>query len=102
MVNYYGYSQDALENYLNALGLKGEQYAPIYYKLVVDQPYYTFEYGIGYAQLAKLYRDESSDLGDHFDMSEFLKTYLDLGPGNFDLIREQMDVWADGMLQDAA
>ena len=102
MVNYYGYTQDALENYLNALGLKGEQYAPIYYKLVVDQPYYTFEYGIGYAQLAKLYRDESSDLGDHFDMSEFLKTYLDLGPGNFDLIREQMDVWADGMLQDAA
>ena len=102
MVNYYGYTQDALENYLNAQGLKGEQYAPVYYKLVVDQPYYTFEYGIGYAQLAKLYRDESSDLGDNFDMSEFLKTYLDLGPGNFDLIREQMDVWADGMLQDAA
>ena len=102
MVNYYGYTQDALENYLNALGLKGEQFAPVYYKLAVDQPYYSFEYGIGYAQLAKLYRDESSDLGDSFEMSEFLKTYLDLGPGNFDLIREQMDVWADGKLQDAA
>ena len=102
MVNYYGYTQDALENYLNTLGMKGEQYAPTYYKLVVDQPYYAFEYGIGYAQLAKLYRDESGDLGDSFDMSEFLKTYLDLGPGNFDLIREQMDIWADGKLQDAA
>lgn len=102
LVNYYGYSQDALVNYLNGIGLTGDAAAPIYYNLVIDQPYYFFEYAIGYAQLAQLYRDESTDIGESFDMSEFLKTYLDLGPGNFDLLKEKMDIWADGALQDAA
>lgn len=102
LVNYYGYSEDAVASYMNAMGLDGDNNAGEIYRLVVDQPYYFFEYAIGYAQLAQLYRDEVSNLGDSFDMSEFLKTYLDLGPGNFDLLKEQMDIWADGVLQDAA
>ncbi len=102
LVNYYGYSLDALESYLTTMGFNGEAVAPIYYDLVIDQPYYFFEYAIGYAQLAQLYRDELSDLGESFQLSEFLKTYLDLGPANFDLLKEQMDVWADSLLQDAA
>ena len=91
LVNYYGYSQDALQNYLTSIGLNGETIAPVYYETVIDQPYYFFDYAIGYSQLAQLYRDELSDLGGSFQMSEFLKTYLDLGPGSFDLIKQQMD-----------
>ncbi|NLI54027.1 MAG: DUF885 domain-containing protein [Clostridiales bacterium] len=102
MVNYYGYSQDAVASYLTGMSLNGESLAELYYKSVVDQPYYFFEYAIGYSQLAQLYRDELNDLGDDFEMSEFLKAYLDLGPGYFDLIRERMDIWADEFLQDAA
>ena len=102
LVNYYGYSQDALESYLTGIGLSGEDIAPVYYEMVIDQPYYFFDYAIGYAQMAQLYRDELSDLGGAFQLSDFLKTYLDLGPGSFDLIKQQMDIWADGVLQDAA
>ncbi|MPM30991.1 hypothetical protein SDC9_77544 [bioreactor metagenome] len=101
MVNYYGYSEEALGNYLSGIGLNKDN-AHAYFTMVVDQPYYFFAYAVGYAQLAQLYRDESNDIGESFDMSAFLTTYLNLGPGNFDLIREQMDVWADGVLQDAA
>lgn len=100
LVNYYGYSEKAIESYINGLGLNGNEVASDFYKMVVDQPYYDFEYAIGYAQLAQLYRDELSDLGSNFHMDKFLKAYLDLGPGNFDLIKEQMDIWADSMLQD--
>ena len=102
LVNYYGYSEKAIKSYMNGLGLNGDKSASDFYKMVIDQPYYFFDYAIGYTQLAQLYRDIRSDLGDSFDMSEFLKTYLNLGPGNFDLIKEQMDIWADGVLQDAA
>lgn len=101
MVNYYGYSEEALANYLTGIGFSKES-ASYFYNAVVDQPYYYFSYAIGYAQLAQLYRDESNDMGASFDMSAFLTTYLNLGPGNFDLIKEQMDVWADRALQDAA
>ena len=100
MVNYYGYSEEALGNYLAGIGFNKES-APLYYNMVVDQPYYFFAYAVGYAQMAQLYRDESNDMGANFDMSAFLTTYLNLGPGNFDLIKEQMDVWADRALQDA-
>ncbi|MCE5189264.1 MAG: DUF885 domain-containing protein [Eubacteriales bacterium] len=102
LVNYYGYSEEALQNYVTAVGLDGEQIVSAYYETVVDQPYYFFEYAVGYSQLAQLYRDEQDNLGDKFDMASFLRTYLDLGPGYYELIREKMDVWADGLVSDAA
>ena len=101
MVNYYGYSEEALGNYLTGIGFKKEA-AQQFYEMVIDQPYYFFTYAIGYAQIAQLYRDETSDIGASFDMSAFLTTYLNLGPGNFGLIKERMDIWADSVLQDAA
>lgn len=102
LVNYYGYSEEALQNYVTAVGLDGEQIVSAYYETIVDQPYYFFEYAVGYSQLAQLYRDEQDNLGDKFDMASFLRTYLDLGPGYYELIREKMDVWADGLVSDAA
>lgn len=102
LVNYYGYTDEALENAITELGFDGKYVASIYYDMVIDQPYYFFDYAIGYCETAQLYRDTQSELGDKFDLSAYLKTYLDLGPANFDLIKERIDIWADSLLQDAA
>lgn len=102
LVNYYGYSETGLENYLTGIGLNGEALASIYYELVIDQPYYFFEYAVGYSEIAQMYRDEQDTLGSDFDLASFIKTYLDLGPANYEQLREQMDVWADSLMQDAA
>ena len=102
LVNYYGYSEKALQNFITGIGLDGELINSIYYNTVIDQPYYFFEYAIGYSQLAQLYRDEMDSVGEKFDLATFLKTYLDLGPGYYELLREQMDVWADSQVSDAA
>lgn len=102
LVNYYGYTEEALINAVSGYGFDGEYISSIYYKAVIDQPYYFFDYAIGYSQMAQLYRETQNELGDKFDMASFLKTYLDLGPGSFDLIKEQINVWSDGLLQDAA
>jgi uncharacterized protein (DUF885 family) len=100
LVNYYGYTEAALESYITGIGLDGELISGIYYSIVIDQPYYFFEYAIGYSQLAQLYRDTLSDLGDSFDQEAFLKTYMDLGPGYFGLIKERLDVWTDSVMND--
>lgn len=102
LVNYYGYTEDAIKTAVTGMGLKGDVITPYFYKLVIDEPYYFFEYAVGYAQMAQLYRETRNELDDKFDMAAFLKTYLDLGPANFELIREQIDVWSDRILQDAA
>ena len=101
-VNYYGYSQDAVANKITEMGLDGKYLADIFYKTVIDQPYYFFDYAIGYCELAQLYRDTKNELGDKFELPAFLKMYLDLGPGSFDLIKEKVGVWSDGIMQDAA
>lgn len=102
LVNYYGYSEEAVQSYVDGLGLYGETVMETfgYYATVVDQPYYHFAYAIGYAQLAQLYRDTRSDLGTNFDINAFLKTYMDLGPAYFGMIKERMDVWSAGVLND--
>jgi len=102
LVNYYGYSEEAVANAVSGMGLDGEYVAALFYNTVIDQPYYFFDYAIGYSQLSQLYRETKNELDDKFDMATFLKAYLDLGPGNFDLIKEQMDVWTNGLLEDAA
>ena len=101
-VNYYGYTKEAVENKITEMGLDGKYIASIYYNMVVDQPFYYFDYAIGYCQLAQLYRDTKNELGDKFDLPLFLKTYLDLGPGSFDLIKEKIGVWSDSLLDDVA
>lgn len=82
------------------MGLDGKYIASIYYNMVVDQPFY-FDYAIGYCQLAQLYRGTKNELGDKFDLPLFLKTYLDLSAGSFDLIRK-IGVWSDSLLDDVA
>lgn len=100
LANYYGYTEDAIEKVVEGWGFDGELLTDYYYKTVIDQPYYFFAYAIGYCEVAQLYRDTKNELGDKFDLPTYLKTYLDLGPGSFDLIKEKMGVWTDEMLQD--
>ncbi len=102
LVNYYGYSEDALATYLTGIGLQGDYVASVYYDIVIDQPYYFFEYAIGYSEMIKLYNDAKDDLGDDFDQEAFLTAYLNLGPGYFNLIDEQMDVWVDSQMNEQA
>ena len=102
LVNYYGYTEAALESYLTGIGLDGELVTGIYYPIVVDQPYYFFEYAVGYSQLAQMYRDIKTDLGDSFDQEAFLETYMNMGPGYFGMIKEKMDVWADSVMSEGA
>lgn len=102
LVDYYGYTEAALESYITGIGLDGELIASIYYPIVVDQPYYFFEYAVGYSQLAQMYRDIKADLGESFDLEAFLETYMNMGPGYFGMIKEKMDVWADSVMAEGA
>ncbi len=101
-VNYYGYTEEALESYLTGLGFDGSLLAPIFYPIVIDQPYYFFEYATGYCETIKLYRGAQEDLGERFDERAFIKAYLDLGPAGFNLIGEQMDIWIDELMNESS
>ncbi|MDO4573025.1 MAG: DUF885 family protein, partial [Clostridia bacterium] len=94
-VNYYGYTEDGIRSYLASLNLDSDELVDFYYALAIEQPLYVFSYASGYCQLAALMRDAEENMGERFDRSAFLKAYLDLGPGYFNLVQERMDVWID-------
>ena len=102
LVTYYGYSEDAIKTRLEALfASDAEEMAKAYYDLAVEMPYYYMKYAVGYAQIIALMQDAKDELGDSYDEKAFLKAYLDTGRGQFNLVKERMDVWIDRQLTDA-
>ena len=102
LVNYYGYSEEAIKTRMEALfASNAEEMASAYYDLAIEMPYYYMKYAVGYAQIKSLMQDAQDELGDSFDEKAFLKAYLDTGRGQFNLVKERMDIWIDQQLSDA-
>ena len=71
-----------------------------WYQLAIDQPYYYFAYALGYCQLVSMVRDAGTDMGDAFDQKAYLTAFLNLGPCDFNIAEERMDIWVDQQLSD--
>ena len=92
-VNVMGDGIDEVKKYLKSYAL--EENAEAYYQYAIMDPYYYLPYAIGYAQLSGMLRQAENDLGTEFDTGEFLSAYLNYGPAQFPILREQMDIWID-------
>lgn len=97
LVNYYEYSEASVKTFLTSYFNEEDvdMVAEYCLDLAIDNPYYTFYYATGYSQLQQLIRDAEDDLGEAYNREAFFKAYLDLGPGYFNLLQEQMYVWID-------
>ena len=106
LVNYYGYNEESLatslSKYLQFFDVDTKEIASSFYATSVEMPFYYMKYAVGYAQLKALIRYAQDELGDAYDESAFLKAYLDMGRGQFNLIEERMYVWIDGQIVDSA
>lgn len=100
-VNYRGMDQNELRTYLADFqpGLGDAAFVKAYYNMAIDYPFYGFSRAIGYAQLADTMRSLSAELGESYLQREALVRLLDYGPAYFDLVRERLDVWADGLVK---
>lgn len=90
MVNYYGYSQEQLEQYLDQINMG--VYAAYMYRNAVDMPIYYFKYALGYVnqqQIAQVCQEIAL-----FDWNEYHHEYLNLGQGYYNLIMPKMLEWA--------
>ncbi|MDO4542941.1 MAG: DUF885 family protein [Clostridia bacterium] len=80
LVNYYGYDEENLYGYLQQYFM--EELAHSYYETVVAMPGYHIGYAIGYCELTNMAQASGMDEAD------FYKSYLELGAGYYDLIRD--------------
>jgi len=52
-------------------------------------------YALGFIELSELREDAEAALLDDFDLMDFHRFILDIGPAPFPLIRTHMDTWME-------
>ena len=96
-IHYEGWDKEALTQYLTPYGISDEEIvSELYYGAINDpaayQPYY-----IGMLQFKQLRGEAETALGSSFSAKEFHKFLLEVGPAQFDVVKDRMNDW----LQDA-
>lgn len=89
-VNYDGWTQDELSDYLSDYGFSGDSAASEIFPLVVGTPGSYLPYCIGMLEFQKLEQKASDKAGKKFDIKSFHKYILDMGPCSFTVMEKYM------------
>ena len=54
-----------------------------------------YSYAVGYLEIIKLRDIAKESQGDNFDIKDFHRFILDIGPAQFGIIEDHMEVWLD-------
>lgn len=89
-VNFEGWGRSEVAQCMEKNYFNGEM-ADELIKMVVSSPATPLKYFVGYLEITDILEDVKSRLGNKFDLIEFHKQLLDIGPMQFGVIREYMD-----------
>jgi len=92
-VNLLGWDIDKVAERLGELGINSMEVANSIYDMVTGVPLHTVTYALGFIELNELLTDAQDAMGDDFDLTEFHRFILDMGPAPFPLIKARMDSW---------
>ena len=91
-VNYEGWDTKDIEEYiLNYLG--DGSFAGELYELFTNDPGIYLQYYIGELEILELISNAEKALDDEFDMKDFHKFLLEVGPTYYDIIEDRMNDW---------
>jgi uncharacterized protein (DUF885 family) len=92
-VNYYGWSLDQLNDFLEKHGLSNRGAASGMYSLVLEDPGNYLNYTIGYLEMSALREKAEKELGAKFVLKDFHELILSTGPVWFDILEKELDNW---------
>lgn len=92
-VNYYGWDQSQIKNFLNTYGLGTDEVAAEIYTAMVAEPCNYPCYSIGCMAFISMRETAMSELGDKYNAKEFHRFLMDLGPTTFDLLEKPFRLW---------
>lgn len=94
-VNYYGWNYDDTAEFLSQyVGDDEDVISEIYYTMI-DEPTVYLRYYIGYLEILSLKKEAKKTLGNAFDIKEFHKFLLEIGPCQYDVIEDRMETWME-------
>lgn len=86
-VNYYGWTEKDLGNYLDKSGFSSN-YASDLYWYVISEPANYLRYTIGYLEFENLKSDFSKKLGKNFSLVDFHDAIMSVGPAPFSIVEK--------------
>ncbi len=93
-VNYEGWDVDDIADYLEDY-LTDTSFSEELYELFINDPGIYLQYYIGELEILELREKAMSELGNDFDIKEFHKFFLEVGPTYYDIIEDRMEDWID-------
>lgn len=94
-VNYYGWDQDDVQEFLDGYGIGDEETAESILHMVVEEPGEYAKYFVGYLEFLNLRGEAKEALGDDFDIKAFHEFLISMGPCPFYIIDDYMQEWID-------
>lgn len=91
-VNYEGWDVDDIEEYLSQY-LTDTSFAEELYELFINDPGIYLQYYVGYLEIMELRDTATKQLEEDFDIKEFHRFFLEIGPTYYDIIDERMAMW---------
>lgn len=91
-INYYGWDESNTASFLSDYGFDSTV-AKTIFNSIVSEPANYCKYVLGYIGFSELKETAQSRLGDKFNLKEFHKFIMDLGPVTFDTLNERLDQW---------
>lgn len=92
-VNYYGWDYEETAEFLSQyIGENEEAVSEIYYTMI-DEPTVYLRYYVGYLEILSLREEAEEVLSSDFDIREFHRFLLEIGPCQYDVIEDRMENW---------
>lgn len=100
-IHYEGWTKEKAVSYLNQF--YGDQAtSEKIYQVLLGEPAIYLPYAVGYLEIKYLREHAENTLGESFNLKDFHRFILDIGPAPFDIIEDRMEIWLENCLKDFA
>lgn len=95
-INYDGWTMEQAEKFITACFQADEETVQELWQVMIDNPTNYLEYCNGYVEIMEMRREAEAELGEQFNLKEFHRFLLDLGPVPFSVTRDYFSRWLSG------
>lgn len=93
-IHYEGWTKAKAVSYINQFSGDEDTSVKIY-EVLLEEPAIYLPYAVGYLEIMNLRHLAETKQGDAFNAKDFHKFLLDIGPAQFGIIEDHIEVWLD-------
>lgn len=87
-INYEGWTLDDTKKFLSNYNLTDETVCTEIFQAVIEEPANYLQYYVGYMEICNLKEKVKKELGDNFELKNFHKAFLNIGPTSFNVLEK--------------